>query len=117
MSKRIYRRKHQRAGFNLLVVYSALQAVKPITTGIKIAEALGVKDRIDKVLSSNLVEHAVKSVGNFVQHVLGYGSKRLQRKYGIGRHQRPGRPKIHRVRDGSKKRSHQRRERGELMVI
>jgi hypothetical protein len=117
MSKRIHRRRPKRGGFNPLAVHSALQAVKPITTGIKIAEALGVKDRIDRALSSNPVGHAVKSVGNFIQNTLGYGSKRPRRRYGIGRHRRPGRPRIHRVRGGSKRRIHRRRGRGELMVI
>jgi hypothetical protein len=50
MSKRIYRRRPRRGGFNPLVVHSALQAVRPITNGIKLAEALGVKNGIDRAL-------------------------------------------------------------------
>jgi hypothetical protein len=66
-------------------VHSALQAIKLITTKIKIAEALSVKDRIDRALSSNPVEHIVKSVGNFIQNTLSYDSKRPRKKYGIER--------------------------------
>jgi hypothetical protein len=54
-------------------------------------------------LSSNLVECAVKSVGNFIQNTLGYDSKKLRRKYRIGRHKRYKRLRIYRIRENSKK--------------
>jgi hypothetical protein len=114
----------KRGGWNPLLFHGALQGIKPITNGIKIAEALGIKDRIDKALDSNPVGRAVKSVGSFLQGALGYGSK--MRK-GMGRKRRVGRPrkrmggsKIRRVNSRSEfshsRRHHHRRGRG-LTVI
>jgi hypothetical protein len=102
----------RRGGWNPLLLHGALQGIKPITNGIKIAEALGIKDRIDKALDSNPVGRAVKSVGSFLQGALGYGSK--MRK-GMGRKRRVGRPR--KRMGGSKiRRHHHKRGRG-LTVI
>lgn len=108
LRRRVHRPRriiHRRGGFAPLLIHGALQGIKPITNGIKLAEALGVKDRINQALDSNAVGRAVKSVGSFLQGALGYGSKRMHRK-GVGRRRRVGRPRIHR--GGSKTRYHRR---------
>jgi hypothetical protein len=102
---------HRRGGFNPLLLHGALQGIKPITNGIKIAESLGVKDKIDKALDSNPVGRAVKSVGKFLQGALRYGSKM---KKGMGRKKRVGRPR--KRMGGSKTRHHHRRGRGLTVV-
>ncbi len=86
-----------------MILHGALQGIKPITNGIKIAEAFGVKDKIDKALESNPIGRGIKSVGRFLQGALGYGSKRMK---GMGRKRRVGRPRIHR---GGSKTMYQRR--------
>src|SRR5690349_10903709 len=109
MSRRVHRRvRRRRVGLNPLLIHSTLQQIKPITNGIRLAEALGVRNGIDRALNSNPIGRAVKSVGSFLQNTLEYGSKRPERP------RCPERPKI---RGGSRRKSYRRRGKEDLQVI
>ena len=75
------RRRRRRGGFNPLAVHAVLQGFKPVTNGIAFAKALGVDKKISDALDSNPFGRAVKSLGNFAQKTLGYGSKSRKRTY------------------------------------